>query len=144
MAFWDTDGRLFYVIPMHDRSVIGTTDTRVSTAVTHVTDEDREFVLEQANRCLDLPQELTVKDIISERCGVRPLVISGNADVSSMEWTSLSRKHEIEADFHLKTLTIFGGKLTDCLNVGDEVAALVQKNGIETFKIKKMVWRRFE
>ncbi|KGA09594.1 MAG: hypothetical protein GM45_0805 [actinobacterium acAMD-5] len=137
MAFWDTDGRLFYVIPMHDRSVIGTTDTRVSTAVTHVTDEDREFVLEQANRCLDLPQELTVKDIISERCGVRPLVISGNADVSSMEWTSLSRKHEIEADFHLKTLTIFGGKLTDCLNVGDEVAALVQKMGLKLSKSKR-------
>lgn len=62
---------------MKDRSVIGTTDTRVDDPVSEVTDQDREFVLEQANRCLNLATPLTKNDIISERCGVRPLVVKG-------------------------------------------------------------------
>jgi glycerol-3-phosphate dehydrogenase len=35
----------------------------------------------------------------------------------------LSRKHAVEVDETRKHLSIFGGKLTDCLNVGEEVAA---------------------
>ena len=45
LAFFDDTRRLFYVIPMGRRSVIGTTDTRVDTADTAVTSEDREFLL---------------------------------------------------------------------------------------------------
>ena len=36
----------------------------------------------------------------------------------------MSRKHEIERDDDRQVVTVFGGKLTDCLNVGAEVAAL--------------------
>ena len=76
LAFFDDTQRLFYVIPMGRRSVIGTTDTRVDTPFTHVTDDDREFLLEQINARLDLPEPLTVADVIAERSGVRPLVVS--------------------------------------------------------------------
>jgi alpha-glycerophosphate oxidase/glycerol-3-phosphate dehydrogenase len=137
LAFFDEGGRLFYVIPMQDRSVIGTTDTRVDAAVSEVTEADRDFVLEQANRCLNLPNPLTKADIISERCGVRPLVVKGKKDVSSIEWTALSRKHEIEVNKKSKIISIFGGKLTDCVNVGEEIVAEVKKLGIKTHKIKK-------
>jgi glycerol-3-phosphate dehydrogenase len=135
LAFFDDTQRLFYVIPMGRRSVIGTTDTRVDEAVTHVTDEDREFLLEQINARLDLPEPLTPADIISERCGVRPLVVkrtAGNTD--AVEWTSLSRKHAIECDRKRRVVTVFGGKLTDCLNVGEEVAAVVQDLGVKLEK----------
>ena len=74
LAFFDDTQRLFYVIPMGRRSVIGTTDTRVQTPFTEVTPEDREFLLEQINNRLDLDVPLTLDDIIAERCGVRPLV----------------------------------------------------------------------
>ena len=137
LAFFDDKGRLFYVIPMKDRSVIGTTDTRVDDPVSEVTDQDREFVLEQANRCLNLATPLTKNDIISERCGVRPLVVKGKKDVSKIEWTALSRKHEIEVNKKTKIITIFGGKLTDCVNVGEEVVDFVKKLGIRITKIKK-------
>jgi alpha-glycerophosphate oxidase/glycerol-3-phosphate dehydrogenase len=137
LAFFDDKGRLFYVIPMQDRSVIGTTDTRVENPVSEVTDEDRDFVLEQANRCLNLVKPLTKDDIISERCGVRPLVVKGKKDVSKIEWTALSRKHEIEVNKKTKIITIFGGKLTDCVNVGEEIVDYVRKLGISIPKVKK-------
>lgn len=47
-----------------------------------------------------------------------------------MDWTSLSRKHEIEVDRARSVITIFGGKLTDCLNVGEEVADAVEALGL--------------
>lgn len=131
LAFFDDTQRLFYVIPMGRRSVIGTTDTRVDDPHTQVTDEDRDFLLAQINARLDLPEPLTHDDIIAERSGVRPLVVRrGGSDQTNVDWTSLSRKHEIERDDARGVVTIFGGKLTDCLNVGEEVAEHVEKLGI--------------
>ena len=75
LAFFDDTRRLFYVIPMGRRSVIGTTDTRVDTPFTAVDADDRRFLLDQINARLDLAQPLTVGDIIAERSGVRPLVV---------------------------------------------------------------------
>ncbi len=49
----------------------------------------------------------------------------GGRDRDSGEWTSLSRKHAIETNRAARYISIFGGKLTDCLNVGEEVADLV-------------------
>ncbi len=130
LAFFDDTQRLFYVIPMGRRSVIGTTDTRVQTPFTEVTPEDREFLLEQINNRLDLDVPLTLDDIIAERCGVRPLVVlSDGDDREDIDWTTLSRKHEIDLDIERRIITIFGGKITDCLNVGEEVAEEIEKLG---------------
>jgi glycerol-3-phosphate dehydrogenase len=131
LAFFDDTQRLFYVIPMGSRSVIGTTDTRIDEPFTEVTDEDRTFLLEQINQRLNLSQPLTVADVIAERCGVRPLVVNtGGADQREVDWTSLSRKHAVETDRTDRLVSIFGGKLTDCLNIGEEVAEAVAKLGV--------------
>jgi glycerol-3-phosphate dehydrogenase len=131
LAFFDDTQRLFYVIPMGRRSVIGTTDTRVDDPHTAVTDEDREFLLGQINARLDLEKPLTTDDIIADRSGVRPLVVRTDGDdMRDVDWTKLSRKHEIEADRANKVISIFGGKLTDCLNVGEEVADAVEELGV--------------
>ncbi|NHA70355.1 glycerol-3-phosphate dehydrogenase/oxidase, partial [Phycicoccus flavus] len=131
LAFFDDEQRLFYVIPMGRRSVIGTTDTRVDSPYTEVTEEDRDFLLEQINKRLDLARPLTREDVIAERCGVRPLVVPrGDGDHDQADWTSLSRKHVIERDDARRVVSVLGGKLTDCLNVGEEVAADIQKLGI--------------
>ncbi|MBI2395203.1 MAG: FAD-dependent oxidoreductase [Deltaproteobacteria bacterium] len=130
LTFFADDGRLFFVIPMGPRTCIGTTDTRVDSPITHVTDDDRKFVLDNINKRLNLPQPLTEKDIVAERCGVRPLVVSAGQS-GAADWTQLSRKHAIEVDERTKYVSIFGGKLTDCLNVGREVAAAVHRLGVE-------------
>ena len=126
LTFWDEQGRIFYVIPMHDRSVIGTTDTRVGDPLEGVTDQDRAFVLRQINLSMTLDKPLTVEDIISERCGVRALVVDRNKDNSKSDWHKLSRKHSVETDPQ-GVISILGGKFTDCINVGEEIVHKVRK-----------------
>lgn len=129
LTFFADDGRLFFAIPMGPRTCIGTTDTRVPSPYAHVTDEDRQFVLDNINKRLDLDRPLTADDVIAERCGVRPLVVEGG-DGGDRDWMQLSRKHKIELNEHDHFLSIFGGKLTDCINVGNEVCELLRRVGI--------------
>lgn len=129
LAFFASDGRLFFLIPMGPKTCIGTTDTQVDAPEVEATDEDRDFVLANANALLDLDPPLTRDSIIAERVAVRPLAIKGQG--GEADWVQLSRKHVIEVDEAQQHLSIFGGKLTDCLNVGDEVADWVERLGIE-------------
>jgi glycerol-3-phosphate dehydrogenase len=131
LTFFADDGRLFFVIPLGNKSCIGTTDTREEKLPPVVRDEDRQFILDNINKRLCLEHPLTPGDVIAERCGVRPLVISRSAtNGADADWTQLSRKHVIEIDAVRAHLSIFGGKLTDCLNVGEEVAAAVSRLGV--------------
>jgi glycerol-3-phosphate dehydrogenase len=129
LTFFASDGRLFFLIPMGPKTCIGTTDTRVDHPEVEVTDEDRDFVLENVNTLLALDPPLGRGDIVAERCGVRPLAVRGEA--RDADWVQLSRRHVIEVDEATRHLSIFGGKLTDCLNVGDEVAQWVRRLGVE-------------
>lgn len=129
LTFFADDGRLFFVIPMGPRTCIGTTDTRVDAPEVEVTAEDRRFVLENINKRLVLDRPLDESDIIAERCGVRPLAVKAGGGAGK-DWTQLSRKHVIEEDLAARHLTIFGGKLTDCLNVGEEVCAALARMGL--------------
>ena len=129
LTFFADDGRLFFVIPMGPRTCIGTTDTRVDSPFTHVTEADRKFVLDNINKRLRLAKPLTEADIIAERCGVRPLAVRG-AGKGSSDWMQLSRKHALDVDAQTRHVSIFGGKLTDCLNVGEELAHVVQSLGV--------------
>jgi glycerol-3-phosphate dehydrogenase len=130
LTFFADDGRLFFVIPMRPRTCVGTTDTRVERPETRVLPEDRRFVLDNINKRLQLPKPLDEDDIIAERCGVRPLVVEG-AGKGESDWLKLSRKHAIEVDRERAHISIFGGKLTDCLNVGQEVFCAVRRLGVE-------------
>jgi glycerol-3-phosphate dehydrogenase len=134
LAFFASDGRPFFVIPMGDRTCIGTTDTRVEDPETQVSAADRQFVLDNINRCLQLPVPLQTSDILAERCGVRPLAVRQSATArtaqASADFLQLSRKHALDAQPALGHVSIFGGKLTDCLNVGAEVCTLLRSMGL--------------
>jgi glycerol-3-phosphate dehydrogenase len=129
LTFFANDGRLFFVIPMGVCTCIGTTDTRVESPLAEVTAEDRAFVLSNINRLLKLDEPLTEADIVAERCGVRPLVVA-NTGGDTTDWLQLSRKHAVEIDDANKRVSIYGGKLTDCLNVGEEIATACQRLGV--------------
>lgn len=129
LTFFASDGRLFFLIPMGPKTCIGTTDTQVDSPAVEVTDEDRDFILSNVNALLDTDPPLTRESIIAERVGVRPLAIKGTDGVA--DWVQLSRKHVIEVNEETQHLSIFGGKLTDCLNVGDEVASVIAALGID-------------
>ncbi|MBF7073167.1 glycerol-3-phosphate dehydrogenase/oxidase [Glaciecola sp. MH2013] len=137
LAFFASDGRLFFVIPMGQKTCLGTTDNQVTDPNTSVTEEDRDFILDNVNALLDLDNKLTRADIISERCGVRPLAVKdGKGDA---DWVQLSRKHAIDVNHAENYLSVFGGKLTDCINVGEEIADIVAELGIE-LPHKDAIW----
>lgn len=129
LTFFADDGRLFFAIPMANRTCIGTTDTWVDTPDTIVTDRDRDYILSNINARLNLPRPLMKSDIISERCGVRPLVVPGGSD-AAMDFLQLSRRHVVETDRARRQISIFGGKLTDCINVGEDVCRQVSRLGV--------------
>ena len=137
LAFFASDGRLFFVIPMGQKTCLGTTDNQVKNPMTSVTEEDRDFILDNVNALLDLDKPLSRDDIISERCGVRPLAIKGSGGTA--DWVQLSRKHAVDVNKEDKYLSIFGGKLTDCINVGEEIAELVENLGI-SLPYKDAIW----
>lgn len=133
LTFFASDGRMFFVFPMGSRSCIGTTDTQVTTPHVEVTDEDRQFVLDNVNRLLALEKPLTLEDVIAERCGVRPLVTKNapsGSSANTSDWLQLSRKHEIHVDHDSRFVSVFGGKLTDCVNVGEELVGILQALGV--------------
>jgi glycerol-3-phosphate dehydrogenase len=129
LSFFADDGRLFFAIPLRDKTCIGTTDTWVESPYTAVTDADRQFLLDNINTRLRLDAPLTTSDIIAERCGVRPLAVKKGA-TQQTDFLQLSRKHVVEVNHPEAYISIFGGKLTDCLNVGEEICQAVQQLGI--------------
>jgi glycerol-3-phosphate dehydrogenase len=129
LAFFADDGRLFFAIPMGSRTCLGTTDTRVSEPTAEVTDEDRHFVLDNINRRLNLERPISVDDIIAERCGVRPLAVAKNSS-EDVDFLQMSRGHAIDVDAERAHISIFGGKITDCINVGEEVVKLIRELNI--------------
>ncbi|VGO16706.1 Aerobic glycerol-3-phosphate dehydrogenase [Pontiella desulfatans] len=134
LTFFASDGRLFFMIPMGNRTCIGTTDTRVDNEVAEPSNDDVEFLLQNANTLLKLDQPLTKNDVIAQRCGVRPLVVKKEANVGNSEWTALSRKHEIDVHPERHLCSIYGGKLTDCINVGEEVTEIIESFGVHMFQ----------
>jgi len=133
LTFFSSDERLFFALPMGTRTCIGTTDTPQQSSKARVTDEDIRFILDNINTQLQLETPLTKEDVIATRCGVRPLVKEvkeGDSELQDGEWIQLSRKHVIEVDKENKAIHVFGGKLTDCLNIGEEVIESIESLGL--------------
>ncbi len=120
LAFPASDGRPFFLMPLGQRTVAGTTDTPLDSPEAAVNEEDRRFILEQVNRRLRLPEPLGPRDIIAERCGVRPLAVAADGPQGSGDWLHLSRRHVFEEHPALGLLAVYGGKISDCLNIGEE------------------------
>ena len=135
LAFFADDGRLFFVIPMGRRTCLGTTDTRSSQPENTITAADRRFVLDNINRCLSLDRPLQESDIIAQRCGVRPLAVDQDPGETS-DFLELSRRHSIEVDDPTHHLSVFGSKLTDCINVGEEVCERIEALGVPLARSK--------
>src|SRR5262249_38255580 len=88
-----------------------------------------EFVIDNVNKRLRLDKPLTRSDIVAYRCGARPLAVKTEA-VGSRDFLQLSREHALDVNLQDAHVSIFGGKLTDCINVGNEVCGTVAKMGI--------------
>ncbi len=119
------DGRVLFVIPWHDRVLIGTTDTPMPHAdlEPRALDEEIGFILRNAARYLARDPQRS--DILSVFAGQRPLVRPPSSDGSSTK--QISRNHEvIISDAGL--VTIVGGKWTTYRKMAEDTighAALI-------------------
>jgi len=102
-----SDGRVIFIVPWHDRILIGTTDTPKEKPVTEpIAQEDEiDFILEQAGEYLSIQPERG--DVLSIFAGLRPLVNLKHGTTSK----KIARDHKIfTSDSGL--VTIAGGKWT--------------------------------
>ena len=103
------DGRVLFVIPWHDKVLVGTTDTAMDKAELEprALDDEIGFILRNAARYL--ARDPKREDILSIFAGQRPLVRKPGKDGGATK--TISRNHEVlVSDSGL--VTIVGGKWT--------------------------------
>lgn len=101
------DGRILFVIPWHDKIIIGTTDTPVNRYSYEPMPQKEEVDFLLTHTAKYLTKSPTLEDVKSIFVGLRPLVKNGNAENTK----SISRKHVIEVSNN-GLITIAGGKWT--------------------------------
>jgi glycerol-3-phosphate dehydrogenase len=100
------DGRVLFVIPWHDRVLVGTTDTPIDEATLEprALPEEIDFLLDNAGHYLDHDPQRS--DVLSVFAGLRPLVVSDEEDTKNA-----SREHTVTLSAS-GLVTILGGKWT--------------------------------
>lgn len=120
------DGDCMSLIPWGPISLWGPTETCKSElpAALSAQPEDISLLLSELNKCLTQPK--SVDDIVSIRHGVRALVVKKDEVLreSSLE---LSRKFKIHGDSNLPWISVYGGKLTDCVRLAAAVLSKIKK-----------------
>jgi glycerol-3-phosphate dehydrogenase len=109
-----SDGRVMFAIPWHGHTLVGTTDTPITTPTLEPRplQEEIEFILETASQYLLKPP--TRDDVLSVFVGIRPLVKSSDSKLTA----ALSRDHTIHFDAS-GLLTTTGGKWTTYRNMAE-------------------------
>jgi len=111
------DGRVLFLVPWHDRVIMGTTDTPVKEASLEpkASEEEIEFILKTAGRYLSkVPKR---SDVLSVFAGLRPLAAPKDEGKKTKE---ISRSHKIYVS-NSGLLTIIGGKWTTYRKMGEDL-----------------------
>ncbi len=123
VLFTKSDGRLFFIIPWNNNSLIGTTDTDYSGDLEHVNANrsDTEYLVSETRNYF--PQ-FRPENIYYTVAGLRPLVSNGkNAE------SNTSRAHKlIDHEYRDKVqglVSILGGKITAYRAIAEETVDLV-------------------
>ncbi len=111
------DGRMFFIVPLGQYSLIGTTDTAYSGDLddVHADSEDVDYLIRESRRVLP-GLNITREAILYTYAGVRPLAFSGTSE------SKISRKHRVIREGRTgRIITIAGGKLTTYRNMAKDV-----------------------
>jgi len=116
------DGRVLFVLPSGEHTIIGTTDTFTSESPDEVraSVDDVTYLLNAANSFFPNAHLLS-RDVISAWAGIRPLIPTDDATPRAA-----SREHEITVSEH-GLVSITGGKLTTYRVMAAEVVDTVVK-----------------
>lgn len=104
-----SDGRVLFAVPWHDKVILGTTDTPLSTASLEprALEEEIEFILSTAAQYLK--KDPRRKDVLSIFAGLRPLAAPDDSE--DKETKEISRSHKLIVSLS-GLITITGGKWT--------------------------------
>jgi glycerol-3-phosphate dehydrogenase len=116
------DGRVMFVLPWGDVTIVGTTDTDdpVSPDDVHATRDEVLYLVRSANAIFPNAR-LTMDDVLAAWAGLRPLLGSGDAAPGSVP-----REHRIEESAS-GLITIAGGKLTTYREMAAQVVDAVAR-----------------
>lgn len=126
------------VHPMHGREDVltevpwgpvrmwGPTETKVSDPEEGfvVEKEDLRFLLDQARRRLS--GRIGAEDVVSMRCGLRPLAVPKGFERDFYP-LDLSRRHHVVAHEEKRALSLFGGKFTSGIPVAEHAAGVIAR-----------------
>lgn len=118
------DGRVLFLVPWHNRVIVGTTDTPLKTESLEPVALEKEigFILATAGRYLTKAPKRS--DVLSVFAGLRPLAAPKKEGSKTKE---ISRSHKIyTSDSGL--LTIVGGKWTTFRRMGQDLVDKAEKN----------------
>jgi len=117
------DGRVLFLVPWHDKVVVGTTDTPIKEESLEpvALEEEVEFILETASRYLTKAPKRS--DVLSVFAGLRPLAAPSGDGKKTKE---ISRSHKIfVSDSGL--MTMIGGKWTTYRKMGEDLVDRAEK-----------------
>lgn len=111
-------------------SLWGATETRVNEPDDGFSIEpsDVRFLIKELNRHLSKP--ISTEDIISLRCGVRPLPVKRTFSETG-ETIHIPREYKIYADQAIPWISIYGGKITSCVYAAKSVGDFVNSFGLK-------------
>lgn len=117
-------GDIVMLVPWGPISMWGPTETMAQNVGDGfaVKREDVDYLIERYSRRFCAP--LTRQDVVSIRCGVRPLVVDRNANPDCYP-LELSRRQEVVFNSDTPWISCYGGKLTGCTRMADRVLGLV-------------------
>ena len=103
-----SDGRVIFLIPWHNKVLVGTTDTHIDNIPEEPVAfaEEIEFLITTASEYLS--KQPKYNDILSVFAGIRPLVTAGSDDKNT---AAISRDHTISIS-RSGLITVTGGKWT--------------------------------
>jgi glycerol-3-phosphate dehydrogenase len=117
------DGRVMFVLPAGDQTIIGTTDTATTSTPDQVraTEADIDYLLTSVNGCFPRAA-LQRADVISAWAGIRPLIAAS----APVDPGSVSREHAIERS-PSGVISVSGGKLTTYRSMAAETVDVVEQ-----------------
>ncbi|WP_191089071.1 FAD-dependent oxidoreductase, partial [Arenibacter lacus] len=119
------DGRVLFLVPWHNRVLVGTTDTVLDDHSLEpiALDKEIDFIIETANSYLS--KRVGREDVLSIFAGLRPLAAPQHGSEKTKE---ISRSHKILiSNSHL--LTITGGKWTTYRKMAEDTMEKAIKLG---------------
>jgi glycerol-3-phosphate dehydrogenase len=123
------DGRMFFIIPLDNWSLIGTTDTKYDEDLdeVHANGDDVDYLINGSRRVLP-GLNISRASVLYTYAGIRPLAFSGASE------SKISRKHRVVKEGRTRRIiTIAGGKLTTYRNMAkDAVDAACRTLGVRT------------